>query len=435
MKNKFSTLILTAIFPALLFAQPSYEIDVHYGFGASELAFNSVPGFAVSLYPIKNVGFSLGLEYSWRWRTKTNEQSGTNPIILDNSGDSLIFNYKIDSYKEELYGQILQIPILLKYSNDLYYTAAGLKIGITQKANANINYRGLKTEGYYPEYALTLTEPLFQGFGMQRDTSYKTKISSKKTSVMLALEGGIKLKLNDNFALLAGVFADYSFNKVFDRDLPLVERVENSDGAAVVVNSTWKSWRPWSVGAVIKLSFSYELEKNPEEEEEEEDIIKITKQEPQEPVKEIIDTSHSLVIKPETPPHPVAVLPPPPLPPSPPPRDTFPVRPIPDFLLNREADFVFNYPETHTSPSDSVHLALISQIADTLKAKPNSQLHCVGYSEKLVSAAAAYEIAYQRSFHILYTLSNFFGINEKRIFIYSKGSEGSGYRRTECFVR
>ena len=423
--KKLSTLVILILAPTL-FAQASYEIDVRYGFGASELAFNSVPGIAVSIYPIKNFGVSFGVEYSWRWCAETREQKGEYSTI-DSEDNSLFFNYEIEKYKEKLYGQILQIPILLKYSNDLYYAAAGLKIGMPQNAKADISYEGLKTWGYYPKSNLTLTEPLSQGFGKHDSGSHKAKISSLETTIMLALEGGVKLKLSDNFSLAAGVFADYSFNKGFNRpSLPLIERTQvKYDSASLAVNDRWKSWRPWSVGVVVKLSFGFEPEK------EHEQIIDVTEPEP---AKEIVDTNHRIAVKAETPPPPVPVSPPPPPPPSPLPSDTFSIPQLPDFLLNREADFVFNYPETRTSPSDSVHLALVSQIADTLRARPNSQLHCVGYSEKLLSEAVAYETAYQRAFRIRYTLSTFYGIMENRIFIYSQGSRNSGYRRAECFV-
>jgi len=421
LKNKLSTLLL-ALLPLSLFAQPSYELDIHYGFGASELSVNSVPGFAISIYPVKNFGFSTGVEYSWRWKTETSGQNGANPFVIDNEGDTLIFKYSIDKYKEKLRGQILQVPIMLKYDNDSYYTAAGVKIGLVQKTGVSASYEGLKTEGYYPQYNLTLTEPFFQGFGEQRDSSFKTKINSK-TLFMLALEGGVKLKLNDNFALLAGVFADYSFNKGFDRTLPpVIERVENKNEATLAANDTWKSWRPWSVGIVVKFSFSHEPK-----------LSTPDSQPSTEP-----PVNHSITVKTETPPPPT-IIPPPdtsnlPLAISQPENDTFQIPPLPDFLLNREADFLFNYPETRTSPSDSLHMVLVSQIADILREKPALQLHCVGYSEKLLSESVAYETAFQRALRIRYTLTRFYAIEESRIYIYSQGSRNQGYRRAECFL-
>ena len=401
MKNKLSTLIL-AFLPVLPFAQIFYEMDAHYGFGASELSYNSVPGFAISVYPVKNFGFSAGIEHSWRWKTKTSKPSGENPAVVDGEGDSLVFKYSIDKYKEELFGRILQVPLLLKYNNDSYYTAAGVKIGMVQEASTKISYRGLKTEGYYPRYDLTLTGPLSQGFGEQKNRSSKTKISSK-TLTMLALEGGVKLKLSDNFTMLAGVFADYSFNKGFKKYLPsVIERVEVSkDSANLVANSTWKSWHPWSVGAVVKFSFSYGTKELPTPD-------------PEPSIQPPPETNHNITVPSQ-------------------PQNELQIMLFPDSLLKREANFVFNYPEIHTNSNDSLHKVFVSQIAEILRANPKMQLHCIGYSEKLLSESVAYETAFQRALGIRYTLTRFYGIEESRIFIYSQGSNDQGYRRAECY--
>ena len=428
LKNRNKKILFAMLFLVqTIFAQTLYEFDVNYGIGASELSFNSVPGFAISIYPTENIGFSAGLQYSWRWQTKTSKLSGTNPITTDSEGDSLIFKYSIDKYKERRSARILQVPLLLKYSNDLYYVAAGMKIGAVQKARSSVNYSGLETEGYYPEYNFRIfgpTAPTYQGFGPQEDSSFKTKLSSKNL-IMLALEGGLKLKLNDNFAIHAGVFADYSFNKGFNRNLGhVIERVENinSSGATLEASDRWKSWRPWSIGAVAKLSFTVGHNK-PEE------IV----EEP--PVVEDPPRNHSVTVIAEFP-----VIPPVPvLPPPPEPIDTVQYRidlatGLPEFMLNRKADFVFYYPDDRTSLTDSFHLALVSQIANVLREKNKSQLHCVGYSEQLSSESLAYETAFQRALQVRFTLVSFFGIAENRTFIYSLGSKNTGYRRTECFV-
>jgi hypothetical protein len=407
---------------SILHAAP-YEIDLRYGFGISELAFNSVPGVVVSVYPVKNFGLAAGFEYSWRWQTRTSSPAEENPVTQDNEGDDYILKYTIERYKEELSGEIFQIPIMLKYSNESYYLASGLKIGLARNHSVTTSYEGLETEAYYTKYNAPLTKPLFRGLGPQRDSSFKTEISSERL-IMLALEGGIKWKLNDNFSFAGGIFADYSFNKGFSRNLPpLVElaEIENSNNAKTVVNDNWKSWQPWSIGVIVKLSFSPAPQSTTKRDSVSLQTIRIT------------------VIEPNIPPPPVQV-----------PGDdpqyveeygvAFPQEPgfriprLPAFLLNRNADFVFHYPETRTSPSDSLHIILISQIADTLRAAPGTHLHCVGYSEKLLSESVAYETALQRSLRIRYTLSRFYGIEESRISIYSQGSRGDGYRRAECFI-
>jgi hypothetical protein len=421
-RNKKILIILLFLVQAI-FAQTLYEFDANYGFGASELSFNSVPGIAISIYPIKNFGFSAGLQYSWHWRTKTSEPSGVNPVTIDNDGDSLIFKYSINEYEEKVSGRILQIPLLLKYSNDLYYVSSGVKIGAVQKANANVSYSGLKTEGYYPQYDLTLSAPAYQSFGKQQDSTFKTKISSKNL-IMLTMEGGVKLKLNDYFALLAGIFADYSFNKGFNRNSkPVIERIENknSNGASLAANDRWKSWQPWSIGIAVKFSFMTKHQSTQEETLVEEHI-------------EDSPENYNIIVTANIPPPPIPVLQPPQVPIDPA-RQSISITPnLPEFLLNRKADFVFYYPESRTSQTDSLHLALISQAANVLKEKPDSKLHCVGYSEKLPSESVPYETALQRVHRIRFALTRFYSIEEKRIFIYSQGSKNTDYRRAECFV-
>ena len=424
LKNRNKKILIALLFLVqTIFAQTLYEFDVNYGFGASELSFNSVPGFAISIYPIKNFGFSAGLQYSWRWQSRASAIKDSINTI-DSEGDSLIFRYSIDKYKEKLSGRMLQVPLLLKYSNDLYYVSAGVKIGAVQKANVNINYSGLETEGYYRQWNLTLFDPAYQGFGIFEDDSTKIELSSKKL-IMLALEGGIKLNLNNNFAMLAGIFTDYSFNKGFKRNLkPVIDyRVESDGGASLVANDRWRSWRPWSVGIVLKFSFSVEHKNTPEETFEES------------PVKEPVEENHNITVEAEVPIPPVPVLPPPPEPAV----DSMQyqidsITGLPEFMLNREADFVFYYPEENTSQIDSFHLALTSQIASILRKKTRTQLHCVGYSEKLSSESLAYETAFQRTLQIRSNLVRFYAIAENRIFIYSQGLKNNGYKRAECFV-
>jgi len=400
LKNR-NKILVTLLFLVKAISAQTYEFDLQYGFGASELTFNSVPGIAMSIYPIKNFGFSAGLQYSWHWKTKIGGINEANPATTDIYGDSLIFKYSMEEYKEKAVARILQVPLLLKYSNDSYYAGAGIKIGAVQKARVNVDYSDLETEGYYPKYDLTLTAPANQGFGSQGDSSFSTKISSKNL-VMLTMEGGVKQKLNNYFAMLAGIFADYSFNKGFKRDLgPIVERVKNSNEATLAVNDRWKSWKPWSVGIAVKFAFMAGYPDTPEE-----------------PVKQSVPQSQ----------------------PQPQPKiDSVQKKgnsyapDLPEFLQNRKPDFVFHYPENRTAPTDSLHLVMIAQIADVMREKPNSKLHCVGYSEKLLSESLAYETAFQRALRIRFTLARFYSIEERRISIYSQGSNND-YRRAECFV-
>jgi len=436
-KNKNKKILIILFFLVqTIFAQTLYELDVNYGFGYSELSFNSVPGVAISIYPIKNFGISAGVQYSYRWQTRTSKYiHDTNSVIKEKYGqDSLIFIYSIKDYEEKLEGSILQIPLLLKFSNDSYYASAGVKIGAVQKASISVDYSGLETEGYYPQYDLRIfgpTAPTYQGFGAQKDSAFKTKISSKK-SIMLTMEGGLKAMLTDNFSMLIGIFADYSLKEGFNRDLePMIERIENRNGASIAANDRWKSWRPWTVGIAAKLSFVLGHNKNIQEE-----ICAIPPPVEKPQVKEqIMNPPPQSPL--QSPPVPTPVLPMKmPIRWVPQKNDSLIIPDLPRFLLNMKADFTFYYPENQeqTNVTDSLHLALTSQIANVLREKPDAQLHCVGYSEKLLSPSAAYETAFQRAIGIRSNLVRFYGIEEKRISTYSQGSKNTDYRRTECFV-
>jgi len=426
--------IFILVFYTALLAQPSLEFDVNYGFGVSELTFNSVPGIGISFYPVKNFGISTGVQYSWRWQTETDSHSGSTPAI-DDEGDPFIFKYSVKKYEEEWKARILQIPILFKYSDDFYYAAGGVKIGIPQSAKTDIKYSGLQTWGDYSKYGLPeLTEPDFQGFVKDGSSKTKTKISKIKTLIMLAAEGGVRFKLNDNFSILTGAFADYSVNNGFDRTVPpVIERKQNVGNANLVANDTWDSWQPWSVGAMVKFAFSFGFgEKEPQPTAED----------------TTVQESPSITITPDSlqPPVPVEGVDPQfeefiPVAPLPVPSDNnYYVAPLPSSLADKYPDFIFDYPEANTSPNYTPHNILISQIADALRANPDSQLHCVGYSEKLASEFFAYETALQRALRIRHILSNLYGISETRVTVYSQGSANSGgsnssvYRKVECFI-
>jgi hypothetical protein len=398
---RLRALCFALIFPFSLFAETYYEVDLHYGIGASELSLNNVPGFALSFYPLKNFGFSAGLEYAWRQKSQGDARSGENPVAVDSEGDSIIFRWAFDNYKETLSASILQIPILFKYRNNSWYASAGVKIGAWQKTEAEVSWKNLTTSGYYPRDNVELPEPAFQGFGPQKDSSFKEKIPSK-TLVMLTLEYGINVKISDNFNMLAGVFADYSLNKGIDKKTPIVERVENRNGASVDVNDNWKSWRPWGVGAQVKFAFGFSSDPAMK------DSV-ISEPQPQPAPPRPLQVTEEVVISPDA------------------------QSDLPEYLLNRAPTYTFHYPDERTAKSDSLHLALVSQIADSLKANPSAQLHCVGYSEKLLSPSVAYETAFERAMRIRHTLVQFYGIDMKRIFTYSQGSKNTWYRRTECY--
>ena len=239
-----------------LLAHPSYELDLYYGIGYPDFAFSNAP-LAISVYPWRNVGFSTGIEYSMRKKTKKLANVEESRSIIDNDGEEFIFSYSFDKYKEELTTQILQIPLMLKYRSNWLYTAAGVKFGFPQNVNTNVSYEGFATNAYLLYDDVYFDDLPHMGFGMQKNASFKTEISAK-ILFMLAAEAGVRIRLGGNFAVLLGAFGDYSINKGFDRELQnIVEWIEYINEASISVGDSWKSWQPWSVGGMAKLSFGF----------------------------------------------------------------------------------------------------------------------------------------------------------------------------------
>jgi outer membrane protein OmpA-like peptidoglycan-associated protein len=392
------------------------EYSAYYSFGFSELDFNSMPGFSISYFPIENFGFSVGAEYSWRFRNISKKNvTGSYAPVLDSEGDEFIFNYEFGRLEEEQKAHILQIPIMFRFKKSFYYGGLGLTLGFARDIEAKGKYKDLATSGYYPEYDLTLTEPQFQGFGVFPDSQFNDRIKTK-TVYMLAIENGIFKKLNDNLGIYATFLWNYSLNSGLKNgkknEKNLIERVDKTDHADIKIHSSLVSWKPWSY--VLKAGVFFEFNIN-----EKKPIIEEPPPEPQ----QIIEV----------------------MPPLPEPQEQI-AEPIVNTVPQQTGPlykFLFvNYPQPRTSPTDQLHLTLIEEITKIMKNNPDSKLTCIGHSDSLPSQEDTYETALQRSMRIKYHLINFSGIEAERISFFSYGAEESSNDsqeninadRTECFI-
>ena len=249
---KFALIFLLTHCAAFAFES---ELDLHYRLGTSDFSLNHSPGVAFTLYPFRNLGFSVGLDYSMRKKMYP-ENTGAS-IVVASGDESIEFSYKFGEYKEELSANLFLIPVLMKFRWDYFYIASGVKFGISQNMKANFAYKDLKTDGCVQEWSWCFDNFPHLGFGEQNDSSFTTKIKSK-TLYMLATETGARIKISNNIALLFGLYADYSLNKAFERNLPnTVEWEEYSDEeAGIKVSDNWKSWQPWSLGADLRVSYA-----------------------------------------------------------------------------------------------------------------------------------------------------------------------------------
>jgi len=247
-----------SLFVAAAFAQPRFEYDIHYGFGASEMGLNNVVGIAAATYPFSNnFGFSVGVEYSSKEKKRMSATYEGSQNLIDNEDDELDFKYRFYNYERIRSATALQIPILLRYTSDAYYISGGFKIGIPQTVESKTSYSALDVEGYYPEVDYTFDDLRFQGFGSYGRGGLETTFESD-VLFMLAFEYGAKMKITDNTAIMLGVFVERALNDGFDKDFgPIVERKESGTQAGWNINDSWKSWNPWAIGVQIKVSFMH----------------------------------------------------------------------------------------------------------------------------------------------------------------------------------
>jgi hypothetical protein len=237
----------------------AFEFDLYYGVGAPDFSFVNAP-IAISVYPWKYFGFSTGLEYSMRKKDKEYSNVENSLEITENhgleEGTSFIFEYQIEKYKEELSTQILQVPLMLKFRSKWFYASTGIKLGIPQNIKSKISYEGLETRGCLPELSACI-ENVDELKFTTYSGSLETKITSK-TLLMLAAESGLRIQFSKNFALLLGAFADYSLNKGFERgQYKMVDWEYLDDEAVLSISDGFRSWKPWSAGGAVKLSFGF----------------------------------------------------------------------------------------------------------------------------------------------------------------------------------
>lgn len=250
-----------SLFCVASFAQPRLEYDIHYGFGSSETGLNNIVGIAAAAYPFaNNFGLSVGLEYSSKEKRYNNAVLEENQNLVDGfDGDELIFIHRFYNHEETRTATAMQIPILLRYTQETYYASAGVKIGIPLTTETKASYSALDVEGKYPGVDYTFKDLEFQGFGSQPGGSFKQEFDSD-VLFMLAIEYGAKFEITDNMALMMGVFAERALNDGFDKDFgPKVKRQENGNKATSTVNEAtgWNRWNPWTVGVQFKFSFMH----------------------------------------------------------------------------------------------------------------------------------------------------------------------------------
>ena len=154
----------------------------------------------------------------------------------DDEGDQFDLYTTLIEYRESQKAMFLKIPVMAQFQYGQVFVMGGVKLGIPINGKFKTKDATLKNEAWYPEYKNWLTEQEFAGFGTfpgkNFDGDFKLGIS-----VMLALETGLKWRINDNISLYTGVYFDYGLNNSAKKDQKVFLNYDQSNPSEFTTNS------------------------------------------------------------------------------------------------------------------------------------------------------------------------------------------------------
>ena len=156
-------------------------------------------------------GVGLGM---YNAKAKLDAQKTLTKNLTDNEGDQFEMLTSFDSYTEKQSAMFLSIPVMGQFQIRQYYVMGGFKLAIPVNAKYSSKNATLANEGYYIHCDNVIDAPEFQGFGTFARKNFDGTLDLG-TTLMLALEGGMKWRLTGNFSLFTGVYFDYGLNNSF----------------------------------------------------------------------------------------------------------------------------------------------------------------------------------------------------------------------------
>ncbi|WP_424492929.1 outer membrane beta-barrel protein [Salinimicrobium sp. GXAS 041] len=232
-----------AAFKVLMLAIVVISAGKSYGQSRNELSFHLKGPFSSLSYEHEqdeqNMGNGLGagvnysryLNENWSLSTGAEVQSfqgsaNYNSIndayqATDIEGEEFEFRYSLQNFSEEQAAYYLNIPLKIQYETTgqiRFFAAGGAKVGFNLKSEYESEASSIVTSGYYQQYDAELSAPEFMGFGEFEGIDNSKKSLDLKTSYMINLETGVKFLLQDDRAFYMGLFVDYGFNDLMEKN-------------------------------------------------------------------------------------------------------------------------------------------------------------------------------------------------------------------------
>jgi len=164
----------------------------------------------------ENWGFYTGIElgaYHAKAKIRAQESMIT-PNLTDYEDDSFEFHTSFPKYIEKQSAMLLTIPLMAQFQYKQYYVMGGFKFAIPVKARYSAKNATLTNEAYYEEYKNWIKNLEFVGCDYFEGKDFNGKLDFGP-SLMLALESGMRWRLNDNLSLFTGVYLDYGLSNSF----------------------------------------------------------------------------------------------------------------------------------------------------------------------------------------------------------------------------
>ena len=209
------------------------EFSIYGGLGV--VSFAPISGF------VNGFAFDLGAGYTYffdqNWGVHAGVGAGLyhagnseninafTPGLTDRNG-YLFDLYSTTKYRETHHTMFLNVPVMLQYQTmpkqkrgrqqsgmrqEGYYAMGGVKAMLPFGGNYRSNNTALTNLAYYPEFDNWAGTQKFAGLGVFDGKDFDNTFELKPF-LMLALEGGIKWRINRNRLLYTGIYFDYGLN-------------------------------------------------------------------------------------------------------------------------------------------------------------------------------------------------------------------------------
>jgi len=243
--NKIKLITVLLVLSSMqISAKTLHELSVSGGGGWSSFRYTpsikeaSSTGFSMDIgggftgFFSQNVGFHIGGSLAW-YNVKSTIDSLQSISIAHGKEylESYQNSYSYDltttfyNYKETHKLFSLTIPLMLQFQSGQYhswnrssdigkgfYVMAGFKFNVVANHKYDITMTKVYNEGYFPDVKNKVGTQRFQGFGTANCINSGSGSLDFNILAMLALEAGMKWRLDDAVFLYTGVYFDYGLN-------------------------------------------------------------------------------------------------------------------------------------------------------------------------------------------------------------------------------